>query len=181
MVRGALDLLGDSALGSAAFTVLDSGPLPSGTLLLELVFVLACNAPAELQAHRWLPPTPLRLVLDRAGNDHAERLPPERLRGTSMHRDRKTAAAVIKSQADLVRTLIQRGERLAAERADPLRQAALVAMRRELSAELERLAELGDDQEEEARLGLSTRLVVLEDYLQQAGLRLDALRLIVRT
>ena len=181
MVRGALDLLSDSALGSAAFTVLDSGPLPSGTLLLELVFVLACNAPAELQAHRWLPPTPLRLVLDRAGNDHAERLPPERLRGTSMHRDRKTAAAVIKSQAGLVRTLIQRGERLAAERAEPLRQAALADMRRELSAELERLAELGDDQEEEARLGLSTRLVVLEDYLQQAGLRLDALRLIVRT
>ena len=181
MVRGALDLLGDSALGSAAFTVLDSGPLPSGTLLLEMVFVLACNAPADFEAHRWLPPTPLRLLLDRAGNDHAERLPSERLRGTSLHRDRKTAAAVVKSQAELVRKLVQQGERLAEERAAQLREKALAAMRDELGSELARLQQLGGDENEEACLGLSTRLVVLEDYFQQAGLRLDALRLIVRT
>jgi len=181
MVRGAMELLTGSALGSAAFTVLDSGPLPSGTLLLELLFVLACSAPAELEARRFLPPTAVRLVLDRGGNDHADRLPPERLRGVSLHRDRATAAAVVKSQAELVRRLMQRGEALAQEQAEALKEKALAAMRAGLDAEIRRILQLGAEEDDETLLGLTTRRVLLEDYLQQALLRLDAVRLIVRS
>ncbi|WP_456403799.1 RNA polymerase-associated protein RapA, partial [Thiolapillus sp.] len=90
MVRGAVEELTSSDLGSAAFLVLDSGPLPSGTLMLELIFVLSCTAPAELEARRYLPSTAIRLLLDRKGNDYAHALPPEKLQGRSLHRDRQT-------------------------------------------------------------------------------------------
>jgi len=180
MVRGALEGLTSSALGSAAFTVLDSGPLPSGTLLLEMVFVLVCSAPAELEARRYLPPTAIRLVLDRKGNDYAEMLPPQKLRGKSMHRDRSTASRVIKSQAVLLRRLMQQGEALAEAQAQAVRKRALQQMQSELQVEIARLQELMDESAEEELLNLNTRQVVLEDYLQQAALRLDALRFIVR-
>jgi len=180
MVRGAMEQLVDGALGAAAFTVLDEGPLPSGTLLLELLFVVACSAPAALEAHRFLPPSCLRLVLDRAGNDHAARLPPERLRGRSMHRERATVAAVMKSQSELLRRLMQRGEALAEERAEAVRSEALAAMRAELGEEIERLSRLAVGEDEESLLDLTTRRVLLEDYLRNAGLRLEGVRLIVR-
>ena len=180
MVRGALEGLTSSALGSAAFIVLDSGPLPSGTLLLELVFVLVCSAPVELEARRYLPPTAIRLLLDRKGNDYAGMLPAQKLQGKSMHRDRSTASRVIKSQAALLRQLMQRGEALAGEQAQAIREQALQAMHRELQAEIARLQELADESAEEELLNLNTRQVVLEDYLQQAALLLDALRFIVR-
>ncbi|HIE54448.1 MAG TPA: RNA polymerase-associated protein RapA, partial [Chromatiaceae bacterium] len=181
MVRGAMEGLISSALGSAAFTVLDSGALPSGTLLLEMVFVLACSAPAELEARRYLPPTPIRLVLDRKGNDHAGQLPPERLQGRSLHRDRSTATAVIKSQSELLRGLMLQGEKEADRQAERIRSSALKAMQEELDEELARLRQLADDSAEEELLNLTTRRMVLEDYLRQAALRLDALRLIVRS
>ena len=180
MVRGAMAFLDSGALGSAAFTVLDSGPLPPGTLLLELLFVLACSAPVELEARRFLPPTPIRLVLDRKGNDHAGLLPPERLQGTSLHRDRATTTAVIKSQSALLRQLVQQGERQARARAEELKARALAAMRAELDGEIARLRSLETEEEDEALLVLTTRRVLLEDYLEQALVRLDAVRLLVR-
>ncbi len=97
-----------------------------------------------------------------------------------MHRDRSTASRVIKSQAALLRQLMQRGEALAGEQAQAIREQALQAMHRELQAEIARLQELADESAEEELLNLNTRQVVLEDYLQQAALLLDALRFIVR-
>ncbi len=144
MVRGAVEELLSSDLGSAAFVVLDSGPLPSGTLMLELIFVLSSAAPAELEAGRYLPPTAIRLVLDRKGKDYAHALPPEKLQGKSLHRDRRTASQVIKSQADLLRQLLQQGEQLATAKADEIIASAVVLMEEELTEEQHRLQALSD-------------------------------------
>ncbi|WP_456445136.1 RNA polymerase-associated protein RapA [Thiolapillus sp.] len=180
MVRGALEELVSSDLGSAAFLVLEEGPLPSGTLLLELVFVLNCTAPRELEASRYLPPTTLRLVLDRQGKDYAALLPEGKLRGRSMHRDRQTAAKVIKSQADLLRKLIVQGEQQVAEQARDAVDQALSRMRAELEEEQHRLRSLSDGAAmEELRL-LEDHQALLEQTLPRTRLRLDALRLFVR-
>ncbi len=180
MVRGALDELVGSDLGSAAFLVLEEGPLPSGTLLLELVFILNCVAPRELEASRYLPPTSLRLVLDRQGRDYAALLPPGGLRGKSMHRDRQTAARVIKSQADLLRRLIVQGEQLVAEQAREVVDQALSRMRAELEEEQQRLRSLSDGSAMEELQLLEDHQALLEQTLPRTRLRLDALRLFVR-
>ncbi|WP_456378610.1 RNA polymerase-associated protein RapA [Thiolapillus sp.] len=180
MVRGAMEELTSSDLGSAAFVVLDSGPLPRGTLLLELVFVLGCVAPAELEAGRYLPPTAIRLVLDRKGNDYAHALPPEKLQGKSLHGDRHSAAQVIKSQADLLRQLLQRGEQQALVKGEELVANALASMQSELMEEQQRLQALSDGAAAEELQMLGERLLLLQEYLPRARPRLDAVRLIVR-
>jgi ATP-dependent helicase HepA len=180
MVRGAVEALTSSDLGSAAFVVLDSGPLPAGTLLLELVFVLACTAPVELEASRYLPSTAIRLVLDRKGNDYAHALPVEKLQGKSLHRDRQTASRVIKSQAELLRQLLQRGEQQAMDQAEEIIASALALMQLELSEEQQRLQALSDGEATEELQMLNERQLLLQEYLPRTRLRLDALRMIVR-
>ncbi|BAO43546.1 RNA polymerase-associated protein RapA [Thiolapillus brandeum] len=180
MVRGALEELVSGDLGSAAFLVLENGPLPSGTLLLELVFVLNCAAPRELEASRYLPPTTLRLVLDRQGKDYAALLPAGKLRGRSMHRDRPTAAKVIKSQAELLRGLIVQGEQQVAKQAREVVDHALDRMRAELEEEQHRLQSLSDGSAMEELQLLEGHQALLEEYLPRTRLRLDALRLFVR-
>jgi ATP-dependent helicase HepA len=180
MVRGALEELVNGDLGSAAFQVLETGPLPSGTLLLELIFVLNCTAPRELEARRYLPPTTLRLVLDRQGRDYAPLLPPGKLQGRSMHRDRQTAARVIKSQADLLRKLMAAGEQQVADQAREVVNQALDRMRTELEEEQQRLQSLSDGSAMEELQLLEDHQSLLEEYLPRTRLRLDALRLFVR-
>ncbi|MBS3895667.1 MAG: RNA polymerase-associated protein RapA [Silanimonas sp.] len=62
MVLSALDLLLSSEAGNACLLVDET--LPPRTALLEAVYVLECIADARLDVARFLPPTPLRAVVD---------------------------------------------------------------------------------------------------------------------
>ncbi|TDR41620.1 ATP-dependent helicase HepA [Tahibacter aquaticus] len=62
MVVGALDLLLEGEQGNAAFLVDDA--LPPRTVLIEAVYVLECIAQRSLGIDRFLPPLPLRVVVD---------------------------------------------------------------------------------------------------------------------
>lgn len=180
MVRGAVEELISSDLGSAAFIVLESGPLPTGTLMLELIFVLSCTAPAELEASRYLPSTAIRLLLDRKGNDYAHALSAQNLQGKSLHRDRQMASQVIKSQADLLRKLLHHGEQLASAKGDEIIATAVTQMQAELAEEQQRLQALSDGAAAEELQMLNERQLMLQEYLPRTRLRLDAVRLVVR-
>lgn len=72
LVAGALDLLLESEQGNASLLI--DATLPPRTALLECVFVLECIADATLDVRRFLPPLPLRIVVDNrlnARNDFA--------------------------------------------------------------------------------------------------------------
>ena len=62
LVTGALDLLLESEQGNAALLI--DAALPPRTTLLECVFVLECVADKKLDVRRFLPPLPLRVVVD---------------------------------------------------------------------------------------------------------------------
>lgn len=61
-VMEAMDLLIGGETGNCAFLV--DGDLPAQLVLLECVFVAECVADRRLDADRWLPPTPIRVVVD---------------------------------------------------------------------------------------------------------------------
>jgi len=62
LVQSAQDLMLSSELGNACLLIDDT--LPPRTALLEAVYVLECIADARLDVARFLPPTPLRMVVD---------------------------------------------------------------------------------------------------------------------
>lgn len=98
--------------------------------------------------------------------------------GNSLHRERQTARAAIQSHAELLRQLVQQAQLQAEQQAQVLVSTARQQMEQEFDAELERLERLAVEEEE--RLQLLVQRSALEKHLDQASLRLDALRLIVR-
>ncbi len=181
MVGGALDLLLEGEHGNASFLVDDT--LPPRTALLECVFVLACVADRALAVERWLPPLPIRLVVD-------TRLLPRH--------DYRPAADAVQRAADreidvaryrpvltkLVKPMLAHAETLARERTQVEIGNALAAAERNLGAERDRLAALarvnpgvrGEELE-----AIDRELDALRGALPQASPRLDALRFICST
>jgi ATP-dependent helicase HepA len=179
MVTGAMELLLGSETGNCAFAVLPAEE--ERTLLLELIFVLEVIAPSSLHVDRFLPPTPVRLVVDHRPKDvtesHGVAALEKKLRKGSPYR--------LLDNADLTRRILPAMMRYATSQAEaraiPLRQAALQEMNRLLAHEVQRLKNLllinDHVRPEEIEQALAQQSA-LATALGQARVRLDALRLI---
>jgi len=179
LVQGALDVLLESETGNAAFLV--DPALPPRSALLEAVYVLECVAAERLDVARFLPPRPVRVVLDSRTVDRSDYRVARELEqradqlSVESHRYRSVFAR-------LVPPLLAACE----QRAGVLAQAdiAAAAARADdvLGAEHDRLQAL-------ARVNASVRPQELAALVEErralaavipdARLRLDALRLVV--
>ncbi len=182
MVRGSMEFLTTSDLGSVALSVLKDSAFPKGSLLLELIYLVECAAPAALEIKRFLPPTPVRLLLDDRGNNYAGKFPHAELTGHCLARERKTAAAVIKSRDAMIRSMLQRGDLMAGHVAKGLATAAEEKMNNELQQELARLQYLlqvnANVRNDEIEF-MTLRIDRLSQALHRASVRLDAVRVLV--
>ncbi|WP_392439963.1 RNA polymerase-associated protein RapA [Edwardsiella piscicida] len=182
LMRNGLDLILSGDTGSSAVSLLKNKALPVGTLLLEAVYVVEAQAPKQLQLTRFLPPTPVRMLLDAKGNNLAAQVEFESFNRQLNAVNRHTASKLVNAVQPNVHAMLQSGETLIADQAQALIDAAKREADEALSAELARLESLKavnpnirDDELETLEF---TRRKVLET-LDQAGWRLDALRLIV--
>jgi ATP-dependent helicase HepA len=71
MVQGCMDMICNDDFGSSSVALLKNKKLPAGNYFVELIFIAEASAPKSLQMGRFLPPTPVRILLDKAGNDLA--------------------------------------------------------------------------------------------------------------
>ncbi|HQV71658.1 MAG: RNA polymerase-associated protein RapA [Dokdonella sp.] len=181
MVSGAIDLLLEGEHGNASFLVDDS--LPARSAMLECIFVLTCVADRELAVDRYLPPLPIRIVVD-------SRLLPRH--------DYQPAADAVKRSADraieysryrkllakLVKPMLAHAETLARERAQVEIGAALTTIERELGdehARLVALARVNPAVRTEEIEAIDAELEALRTAIPQAAPRLDAVRFICST
>ena len=182
MVRGAMEMLTGSDLGSAALVAIQDARLKPGSVLLELIYIAECPAPPELQLDRFLPPTTLRLLIDVKGEERSAEFPYDELRGTCLTRNRKLARAVIKSQVERLQAMLQRGEQLAQQATSAIEQHARDHVQRTLDGELSRLRELAAHNagvRPEELEHLTARRDLLDRLLTKLHLRLDAARVVV--
>ena len=179
LVRGALDLLLGLESGNCAFGVWkDSG---SEGILLEICAVAECLAPAALHADRFLPATPIRVVVDHAAADHTE--------------DETVASAVLEKgdifklldrpvvKKKLFPAMLEKAQALAEVRMQNIVAAASAAMDSQLQDEIERLEDLraiNDHVRPEEIAAVRQQKADLQTALTSARLRLDSLRLIWR-
>jgi len=181
MVNGAMDLLLGAETGNCAFAVL---PTPDDrTMLLELIFVLEAIATPHLHADRFLPPTPVRVLVSHKLVDlTAAFIGPgweEKLEKGSPHK--------LIENADIARRVLPRmfqtGEKLAEGGAATLRQTALNEMNHLLGHEVQRLQSLAQVNDHVRPLEIKLAQAQQEELaaaLQRSRLRLDSLRLIWR-
>lgn len=181
LVTGALDLIIGSPTGSSCL-----GHWPDAVahgLYLESIYLIECVAPPGLHVDRFLPPTPVRIVVDHRGGE----LSPPLLAALDKKQLKPEAPYPLLSQPvirqELIPELCSAAQQLAASRMATIVLEARQTMNDHLQHEIRRLRELQRvnrnvrPQEIEA---LVLQQESLDRHLAEARLRLDALRLIRR-
>lgn len=178
LVLGALDLLLESEQGNAAILV--DAALPPRTALLECVFALECIADRNLNVGRFLPPLPLRCVVDTRLTSRVDYAP----HAASVVRAKEQpidAARYRPMLAKLLPPMLAGCETQARGLAANEVGAALAAAEEALGAELARLTALAkvNPSVQAAELeAISAELDALRAALATAAPRLDAVRFV---
>ncbi|WP_342221583.1 RNA polymerase-associated protein RapA [Candidatus Fukatsuia endosymbiont of Tuberolachnus salignus] len=182
IIRNGLDLILSSDIGSCTVALLKNKALPVGTLLTELVYVVEAQAPKYLQLTRFLPPTPIRMLIDPKGANLATQVEFEHFHCQLTLVSRHMARKLINTVQQEVHGILQQAEVLVKPQAKVLINNAKDNANEQLSTELARMKAL--------KMVNSTirdsEIVALQDNykqvlanLNQANWRLDAIRLIV--
>ncbi|WP_237386474.1 RNA polymerase-associated protein RapA [Xenorhabdus sp. Sc-CR9] len=182
IIRNGLDLILSGDTGSCAVSILKNKALPVGTLLVELIYVVEAQAPKHLQLTRFLPPTPVRLLLDLKGTDLAPQVEFESFNRQLNAINRHNASKLVNAVQQEVHAILQQSEPLIEKQSRELIEKAKKEADEVLSAELSRLEALKAvnpnirDDELEAIESEHKHLLL---NLDQANWRLDAIRLVV--
>ncbi|MGF1909037.1 RNA polymerase-associated protein RapA [Vibrio kasasachensis] len=182
MIQGGIDLLMSEGVGAAAVSLLKNKALPVGTLLLELIYTVDAQAPKRSGISRFLPQTPIRMILDGKGNDLSEQVEFESFNRQLSPVGRHIAARLVSSVQAQVHQLITVGDKLILNKIEAIRLQAQQEMQVSLNTELERLQALKAvnpnirDEEVEA---IDAQITELTGYISKAQFQLDSLRMIV--
>jgi ATP-dependent helicase HepA len=182
MIQGGIDLLMSEGVGTTAVSLLKNKALPVGTMLLELVYKVDAQAPKRSGISRFLPTTPIRMMLDGKGNDLSAQVEFESFNRQLSPVGRHIATKLVASVQAQVHQLIEAGEKLIVEKVEAIRNQAQQEMQASLNSELERLQALKAvnpnirDEEIEA---IDAQIKELTGYIGQAQYQLDSLRMIV--
>ncbi len=175
-----MSFLVNSDRGTSTFSILQSD---EPNLLLEAIFVLETVARTSLHVDRFLPPTPLRAIVDIRGNDLTRTMDPAweqaRLSDGSVNRFLERPGF----SRDALAAMLEGAEAIAFEEAEKIRKRGKSEMRDALGEELQRLKDLRrlneNVRDEEIDLAKS-EISGIADAIESSRLRLDSIRLIVQ-
>lgn len=182
MVRGTLDILTTEPHGSSSVAILVNKALPVGSYLLELNFIVEASAPATLQLNRYLPATPLRLLLDKNGNNLSENVSFEQLNKQLKPIGRQNASKLASALQTTVHPLIAKATSLAQTKLDTIVGKAQQHAQQTLHEQQQRLVTLkkfNPSVRQDEINALHNQQLQIADYISKARLKLDAIRLIV--
>ncbi len=182
MTTGVLDMLTASDLGNASVCLLKNKKLPAGTFFLELIFLVTTSAPKRLQLQRFLPNTAIRVMLDKNGNDLADKVKPGSLDSSLKNAKKSISSQLIKAFKENVIELVEQANEIVEVRKNQLVDDAKTQLTNVRQQELDRLLALKEinpaiRNEEIDFLQEQLKLSVSE--LNSAQIQLDAIRLIV--
>ncbi|MGB1141717.1 MAG: helicase-related protein, partial [Halioglobus sp.] len=184
MLLDAMDMVHSTELGNAALGTIKLKGVAPGTMLLEVLYTVNCVAPRSLQVDRFLPLSPMRVLVDARGKDLADIVPHERLNQLVEKVKKPTALAIIKQVHSEVEAKMGLASKQAESRLGQILEAAEQSMRDTLGAELDRLEALrgvNPSIREEELDYLRHQISESAVHIRHANLQLQALRLVITT
>ncbi|MDW7692993.1 RNA polymerase-associated protein RapA [Flammeovirgaceae bacterium SG7u.111] len=179
MVTGALDMVLSTGTGAASYAVLRG--TGNSSILLEALFVLETSGGQNIDVDRFLPATPLRVVIDHSGEDVTEEYPVELLE----QQLRPGQIDDLLENETLVDTIFPNMLRAASQLAEELREKEIAKGQEQVNLSLDheigRLIALHDKNKniraEEIQLAVEEK-ATLSSLIQHAKIRMDALLLV---
>lgn len=182
LVTAAMDMVLSSETGNAAISVVKHPELRGGQFLLECLFVVECSAPVELQIGRFLPPTPIRILIDQTQKDLTDAIIHASLIETGQTFDKQQIIAFLNKQRLPITKLLSEAEQIANNHKQQIIDDATQAMLESLAAEVKRLARLqkvNSSIRSEEIEQLKDMTLLAHENIQAAQLRLDAVRFVI--
>lgn len=180
LVAGAMELFLGSGQGNVAFAHWSVSGAPA--FLLEMVFVLEAIARPDLHVERFLPPTPIRVVVDQQ-MENGENSMPDHLTGKLKDGSAPLFSKILPVVSCRIPDMVEAGRVMARARALPAIEAARRAAARAMDRTVQRLTALGRVNPavggRETNVAKQERGAVLS-AVAAARPRLDAMRLIVK-
>ncbi|MGD8526927.1 MAG: hypothetical protein PVJ63_11810, partial [Thioalkalispiraceae bacterium] len=184
LISGAIDMVLSNETGNSSFATVKYPKLQPGSLLLECLYVMDTASTHEIQAKRYLPPTLIRTLLDTQGNDHSKQLDYATIQQTHQEIPHETAKTIIRTHSALIRTILAQSTHFAQLQAPEVLLGAHQQTRQTLEKEINRLEALRhvnpNIRDDEINF-FKQQWFALNKVLDEATIRLDALRIVIAT
>ncbi|HJP52520.1 MAG TPA: hypothetical protein QF611_15930, partial [Pseudomonadales bacterium] len=158
--------------------------IKAGGLLVEVLHVVDCVAPAELMADRYMPSSIIRALITPTLDDVSETIRYQPFTNELLDVPKETLCQILDSQADGIKAMTDKARQFARDELEELKKRALSEMNRSLHQEIGRLTELQKlnssiraDELDHLHLALES----LTDAITNSDVRMDAIRIIVAT
>jgi len=179
MLTGAVELLIGSDNGNCAIAIWSD--TDKQALLLETIFLVETVASPELFCNRFLPATPVRVVVDNQQMNQTDAIPAKTLQKNV--KDAPPLSSKVKSMmADALPPMLTACTEIAEKRMHDLIQKAEADMKNVMNNEIDRLVDLkavNPNIRDQEILKLRNEKDELTSAIQSARLRLDSVRLIL--
>jgi ATP-dependent helicase HepA len=182
MVRGVIELLLSDDIGNASIGILKNPSLPVGTFFLECLFTIEATAPPQLQLGRYLPTTPLRVLVDKSGLNLAEKVSEKVLDQQLTPVKKQVAGQLVKALKTQVPAMVEQAQAHAEKQVAAIQTKALANMHHTLDQEFERLtalAAINPSVRQEELDFIKRQQNELSHYIAKAQLKFEAVRMIV--
>ena len=182
MVVSAMDLVLSDNIGNAAISVVKHVELAAGQYLLECLFLIECSAPLNLQLSRFLPATPIRILIDQNQQDLTEQVLHDDLLELGNKIESEQITAFIGGEHNNINAMLAIAEQQAETKMQDVISKANTQMLQVLAREIKRLQALSKVNpgitDEEIQV-FKEKAIVSHGYINDAKLRLDAVRFII--
>ncbi|KFN17450.1 RNA polymerase-associated protein RapA [Aeromonas bestiarum] len=182
MMRGGIDLILGSEIGATSVALLKNKALPVGSILLELIFV--AESAAHPQLYRFMPPTPIRLLMDKNGQNLGEKVAFDAFNRQLTPVNRHLGSKLVTASQPVIHGLIGKSQPIAEELKAGIVDKARAQMAQTLQQDLDRLEALKavNPNVRDSELDYLRNLQAeLHHLIDQTQLKLDAIRFIVVT
>ncbi len=182
LVTASMDMVLSSETGNAAISVIKHPNLKAGQYLMECLFIVECSAPAELQIGRFMPHTPIRILIDQNQKDLSAVIKHRDLIESGIKFDKHKIMVFLQSQRLHLINLLGIAEQKAKADMQQLVDEATNTMLESLSNEIKRLVRLkkvNPSIRAEEIEQLKDMTMLAHENIQAAQLRLDAVRFVI--
>lgn len=184
IITNGLDIVLSSEIGTTSVAILKNNSLPAASTFLELIYVVEAINTDNAQLSRFLPTTPIRLLLDKHAKNLGENVTfdsfDRQLTPINRHISRKIANASQTLIDQLIKQSLPTAQTLMADIIDEAKQTMQQTLQHEKSRLLALKAVNPNIREDEIQF-VSDQQANFEQILNNTQLKLDSIRFIVST
>ncbi len=184
MITGGMEMILSSDTGTTSVAILKNNALPAATIFLELIYIVEALNTDNAQLSRFLPTTPIRLLLDKKGKNLGENVTFDSFNRQLSPINRHISRKIANTSQTLIHQLIKDSLPIAKSLMQNVLTEAKENMQQTLQSEHDRLQILQainpNIREEELEF-IRDQQSNFENILNNTQLKLDAIRFIVST